>query len=43
MSGDRELALRTGFKANLSAAFVADEAHFEPFHAMATACRSRCR
>jgi pimeloyl-ACP methyl ester carboxylesterase len=37
MSGDRELALRTGFKANLSAAFVADEAHFEPFHAMATA------
>jgi len=37
LSGDRELALRTGFKANLSAAFVADEAHFEPFHAMATA------
>jgi pimeloyl-ACP methyl ester carboxylesterase len=37
LSGDRELALRVGFKANLSAAFVADEAHFEPFHAMATA------
>jgi 3-oxoadipate enol-lactonase len=37
LSGDRELALRTGFAANLSAAFVADEAHFEPFHAMATA------
>jgi pimeloyl-ACP methyl ester carboxylesterase len=39
LSGDRELALRTGFKANLSAAHVADEAHWEPFHAMATALR----
>jgi 3-oxoadipate enol-lactonase len=37
LSGDRERALRTGFKANLSAAHVADEAHWEPFHAMATA------
>jgi 3-oxoadipate enol-lactonase len=37
LSGDRELALRVGFAANLSAAHVADEAHFEPFHAMATA------
>jgi 3-oxoadipate enol-lactonase len=36
LSGDRELALRTGFAANLSAAFVADEANWEPFHAMAT-------
>jgi 3-oxoadipate enol-lactonase len=37
LSGDRELALRTGFAANLSAAHVADEAHWEPFQAMATA------
>jgi 3-oxoadipate enol-lactonase len=37
LSGDRELALRTGFKANLSAAHVADEAHWAPFRAMATA------
>jgi 3-oxoadipate enol-lactonase len=37
MSGNRELALRTGFKANLSAAHVADEAHWAPFQAMATA------
>jgi 3-oxoadipate enol-lactonase len=36
LSGDRERALRTGFSANLSAAFVADEANWEPFHAMAT-------
>jgi 3-oxoadipate enol-lactonase len=37
LSGDRELALRTGFAANLSAAHVADEAHWAPFQAMATA------
>ena len=37
LSGDRELALRTGFAANLSAAHVADEAHWAPFEAMATA------
>jgi pimeloyl-ACP methyl ester carboxylesterase len=37
LSGDRELALRTGFAANLSAAHVADEANWAPFHAMATA------
>jgi pimeloyl-ACP methyl ester carboxylesterase len=35
LSGDRERALRTGFAANLSAAFVADEANWGPFHAMA--------
>ena len=37
LSGDRELALRVGFAANLSAAHVADEAHWAPFQAMATA------
>jgi pimeloyl-ACP methyl ester carboxylesterase len=36
LSGDRELALRTGFAANLSAAFVAEEANWGPFHTMAT-------
>jgi 3-oxoadipate enol-lactonase len=36
LSGDRELALRTGFAANLSAAYAADEANWEPFHTMAT-------
>jgi pimeloyl-ACP methyl ester carboxylesterase len=36
LSGDRELALRTGFAANLSAAFASDEANWEPFHTMAT-------
>ena len=36
LSGDRERALRTGFAANFSAAFVADEANWAPFHAMAT-------
>jgi pimeloyl-ACP methyl ester carboxylesterase len=35
LSGNRELALRTGFAANLSAAFVADEANWQPFYAMA--------
>jgi 3-oxoadipate enol-lactonase len=37
LSGDRERALRTGFAANFSAAYVADETHWAPFHAMATA------
>ena len=37
LSGDRERALRTGYVANLSAAHIADEANWEPFHAMATA------
>ena len=37
LSGDRERALRTGFAANVSAAYVADEANWEPFQAMATA------
>jgi 3-oxoadipate enol-lactonase len=37
LSGDRERALRTGFAANLSAAHVADEAHWPPFQAMAAA------
>jgi 3-oxoadipate enol-lactonase len=37
LSGDRERALRVGFAANLSAAHIADEANWEPFHAMATA------
>jgi pimeloyl-ACP methyl ester carboxylesterase len=36
LSGDRDLALRTGFAANLSAAFAADEANWDPFYAMAT-------
>jgi pimeloyl-ACP methyl ester carboxylesterase len=36
LSGDRELALRIGFAANLSAAFASEEANWEPFHAMAT-------
>ena len=36
LSGDRELALRTGFAANLSAAFVAEDANWPPFHTMAT-------
>jgi 3-oxoadipate enol-lactonase len=37
LSGDRERALRTGYAANLSAAYVADEANWEPFRAMAAA------
>jgi pimeloyl-ACP methyl ester carboxylesterase len=37
LSGDRELALRTGFKANLSAAHVADEGNWPAFQEMATA------
>jgi 3-oxoadipate enol-lactonase len=37
LSGNRELALRTGFKANLSAGFVAEEANWPAFQAMATA------
>jgi pimeloyl-ACP methyl ester carboxylesterase len=37
LSGDRELALRAGFKANLSAAHVADEGNWPAFQEMATA------
>jgi 3-oxoadipate enol-lactonase len=37
LSGDRELALRAGFEANLSAQYVAADAHWAPFQAMATA------
>jgi pimeloyl-ACP methyl ester carboxylesterase len=36
MSGDRELALRTGYEINLSPAFVSDEANWAPFYEMAT-------
>jgi len=36
MSGDRELAIRTGYEVNLSKAFVADESNWEAFHEMAT-------
>lgn len=36
MSGDAELAIRTMYEVNVSAAFAADEANFAPFHAMAT-------
>jgi 3-oxoadipate enol-lactonase len=35
-SGDRELAIRTGYEVNVSAAFAAQEANYEAFHAMAT-------
>ena len=37
LSGDRERALRAGFKANLSAAHVADEGNWPAFQEMATA------
>ena len=36
LSGDRERALRTGFAANFSIAYVADAGNWAPFHAMAT-------
>jgi pimeloyl-ACP methyl ester carboxylesterase len=36
LSGDRERALRTGFAANFSVDYVADEGNWAPFHAMAT-------
>ena len=36
MSGDREMAIRTGYEVNLSPAFVGDERNWEPFHEMAT-------
>lgn len=36
MSGDRELALRTGYDVNVSAAFAAVEENYAAFHAMAT-------
>jgi 3-oxoadipate enol-lactonase len=35
-SGDRERALRTGYEANVSAAFAGDSANYEGFHEMAT-------
>lgn len=34
-SGDRELAIRTGYECNVSAAFQQDPAHYEAFRAMA--------
>lgn len=37
MSGDRERAIRTGYEINVSQAFAADDANWEPFRAMATA------
>jgi pimeloyl-ACP methyl ester carboxylesterase len=37
LSGARRRALRTGYAANLSVAYVADEAHWAPFEAMANA------
>jgi 3-oxoadipate enol-lactonase len=36
MSGDKELAIRTGYEVNVSAAFAADTANYAAFHAMAT-------
>jgi pimeloyl-ACP methyl ester carboxylesterase len=36
LSGDRELAIRTGYEVNVSAAFAADASNYEAFHAMAT-------
>jgi pimeloyl-ACP methyl ester carboxylesterase len=35
LSGDRELAIRTGFEVNVSAAFAAQEGAYEAFRAMA--------
>lgn len=35
MSGDRELAIRTGFEVNVSAAFAAQEGSYDAFRAMA--------
>ncbi|MCW2986063.1 MAG: alpha/beta fold hydrolase [Conexibacter sp.] len=35
MSGDRELAIRTGFEVNVSAAFAAVDANYDAFRAMA--------
>jgi 3-oxoadipate enol-lactonase len=35
MSGDRELAFRTGFEVNVSAAFAAQEGNYDTFRAMA--------
>ncbi|HEU4976583.1 MAG TPA: alpha/beta fold hydrolase [Baekduia sp.] len=36
LSGDTELAIRTGYEVNVSAAFAADAANYPPFHHMAT-------
>ena len=35
-SGDRELAIRTGYEFNVSAAFAAQASNFDAFHTMAT-------
>jgi pimeloyl-ACP methyl ester carboxylesterase len=40
-SGDRELALRTGYELNVSAPFAGDEANYAPFREMALAVPSR--
>ncbi|MCW2994908.1 MAG: alpha/beta fold hydrolase [Conexibacter sp.] len=37
MSGDRELAIRTGFEVNVSAAFAAQEGNYDAFRTMAKA------
>ncbi len=36
MSGDRDLAIRTGYEVNVSAAFASDEANWSEFYEMAT-------
>ena len=43
LSGDRERALRTGFKANLSAALRGRRGHWQPSRRWPPTCRSRCR
>jgi pimeloyl-ACP methyl ester carboxylesterase len=40
-SGDRDAAIRAGFRANLSSAFAGDEANYEPFAAAALATQVR--
>lgn len=40
-SGDRELAIRTGYEVNVSAGFRADEAHYERFREMALAAPAK--
>lgn len=41
MSGDLDRALRTGYRINLSAEFIADEANYAPFRDMALAVPAR--
>jgi pimeloyl-ACP methyl ester carboxylesterase len=41
LGGDREAALRTGYRLNVSAAFAADEGNFEPFREMALGSPAR--